>query len=184
MELKQYIAPLLKWWWLIAIATILAAGASFFAVSQQPLTYQARAKLLVGRVLDDPTPSNSEFTVSQQLAASYTDIANTRLVRQQTMNALGMNSLPDYVVRPLATTQLIEIVVTDTIPERAQAVANELANQLILQSPTAPQPEEQELQTFIDEQLVSLQTSIQETQDEIAAKQDELQGLVSALEIH
>ena len=183
MELKQYIAPLLKWWWLIAGATLIAAGASYFAVSQQPQTYQARVKLLIGRFIDDPNPSNIEFSVSQQLAAFYTDIANTRPVREQTMNALGMTSLPEYIVRPLATTQLIEIVVTDTIPERAQLVANELANQLILQSPTSPLPEEQERQTFIDEQLVSLQTNIQETQDEIAAKQDELKDLVSALEI-
>lgn len=184
MELKQYIAPLLKWWWLIAIATILAGGASYYAVSQQPLTYEARAKLLIGRFLDDPNPSNIEFSVSQQLAASYTDIANTRPVREQTMNALGVTSLPQYVVRPLATTQLIEIVVTDTSPERAQAVANELANQLILQSPTAPLPEEQERQAFIAEQLASLQTNIQETEDEIEAKREELQVLVSALDIN
>lgn len=184
MELKQYIAPLLKWWWLIAIATILAGGASYYAVSQQPLTYEARAKLLIGRFLENPNPSSIEFSVSQQLAASYTDIANTRPVREQTMNALGMTSLPQYVVRPLATTQLIEIVVTDTSPERAQAVANELANQLILQSPTAPLPEEQERQAFIAEQLASLQTNIQETEDEIAAKRAELQELVSALEIN
>lgn len=184
MELKQYIAPLLKWWWLIAVATIVAGGASYYAVSQQPLTYEARAKLLIGRFLDDPNPSNIEFSVSQQLAASYTDIANTRPVREQTMSALGMTSLPPYVVRPLATTQLIEIVVTDTSPDRAQAVANELANQLILQSPTAPLPEEQERQAFIAEQLANLQTNIHETEDEIAAKREELQELVSALDIN
>jgi len=183
LELREYIDPLTKWWWLIAAATLVAAISSFLSVSQQPPIYQARTMLMVGRVIDNPNPNNSDFSVGQQLAATYVNIANTENMRQQTMAALGLNGMPAYVARPLPNTQLIEIAVTDTSPERAQAVANELANQLVLQSPTAPTQEEQERRAFIEEQLNSLQTNILETEEVITARQDDLKELVSAREI-
>jgi capsular exopolysaccharide synthesis family protein len=78
---------------------------------------------------------------------------------------------------------MLEIVVVDTDPRRAQLVADELANQLILLSPTSPKPEEQAREAFINEQLASLQESIPQTEAEIAAKQVELESAIGALEI-
>ncbi len=49
MELKQYISPLLKWWWLILGSTLVAAFTSIYAVSQQPDLYQARSALMLGK---------------------------------------------------------------------------------------------------------------------------------------
>ena len=48
---------------------------------------------------------------------------------------LGLDAMPNYSVAEVPNTQLIEIAVLDTIPERAQAVAAELVNQLVLLSP-------------------------------------------------
>ena len=62
-------------------------------------------------------------------------------------------------------------------------VANELANQLILQSPTAPGQEDQGRQLFIAEQLTYLEGKIAETQVEIEEKQIELAEMVSARQI-
>ncbi len=76
----------------------------------------------------------------------------------------------------------MEIIVDDTDPARAQAVANELANQLILQSPTN-QAEDQARQGFISQQLDDLEQKIEETQVEIDARQNELTNLTSARQI-
>jgi len=54
------------------------------------------------------------------------------------MAALGLKSLPGYTAKAVPNTQLLEIAVVDTSPQRAQAVVNELTNQLILQSPWGP----------------------------------------------
>jgi capsular exopolysaccharide synthesis family protein len=78
---------------------------------------------------------------------------------------------------------LIQITVNDTDPERAQAVANELAAQLILLSPVSGQPEEQGRQDFIHERLNKLEEQIQETEAEIEKLQGELAEAFSAQEI-
>jgi capsular exopolysaccharide synthesis family protein len=71
--------------------------------------------------------------------------------------------------------------VTDISPERAQAVAAELANQLILQTPSGnPQ---QGRQTFLEGQIAELEASILETNEEIARLEQELTGLFSARQI-
>lgn len=183
MELSVYLRPLRRWWWLLLASTALAAASSVWYVGQQPPLYRAMTTLMIGRAFEDPNPKGTELALGQQLAETYADLAQRRPVREQTMAALGLTSLPAYSARPLPNRPLLEISVVDTDPQRAKAVADELANQLIQQSPTAPKPEEQERLVFIDDQLVSLQAHIQETEAEIAAKRVELESATGALEI-
>lgn len=183
MELRTYISPLLKWWWLIVLATILAGVSSFLAVRQQPPTYQSRTTLMIGRTIEELNPSGTQFYLSQQLAQTYVDIARREPLRNATKEALGLEWLPPYSVNVLPNTQLIEILVADTSPERSYAVARELANQLILLSPSGVQQEEQERQDFINQQLNDLQVQIEETKAEIEAQQNALGELFSARQI-
>jgi polysaccharide biosynthesis transport protein len=183
MEIKQLLAPLQKWWWFIALATLLAGGSSYYFASQQPPVYQARATLMIGRALETPNPGGNEFTLSQQLAAAYAEMAMREAVREETMAALGLSRLPEYRVWAPPNSLLIEIQVTAGDPALAQTVANELANQLILRSPTAPEAADQEQLAFINEELEHLQQAIADTREEIATKQEELRRLVSAQKI-
>lgn len=183
MELKNYFLPLRRWAWLLIAATLVSAISSFLVTLQQPPVYQARTTLMIGRAIVDPNPTANEFWLGQQLAGTYADIANRELVRNETMAALGWNWLPEYRARALNNTQIIEIVVTDVDPERAAIVANELANQLILQSPTSVRPEEQNRQEFVNQQLDTLQAQIQQTEDDIQKRQEELGSMVSARQI-
>lgn len=184
MELRAYIRPLIKWWWLILISTLVAGATSFFAVSQQPPVYQAKTTLLIGSAINNPNPDGNDFWLSQQLAQTYSDIAQRDIVRQSVMDELGLTWLPEFTAKPVANTQLLEIRVDDTSPERAMIVANELANQLIRRTPTNTNLEgDPGRQTFIVQQLDDLELKIQETSAEIIAKQSELAGLFSARQI-
>ena len=182
MEIKEYIYPLLKWWWLILLSAVIAGGASFLATRQQAPKYASRATLIIGSAIDNPNPSNSELSLSQQLAATYVDLANRNSVRETTMEALGLNWLPEIRVFQPSNSNTIEIIVTDTDPARAQAVAAELSRQLILRSPTA-QDDRSARQDFVNEQLDEYEQAITETKDQITAKKEELSQLVSAREI-
>ena len=183
MQIKDLISPLLRWWWLLVAATLIAGITSFIVASREPRLYKTQTTLMVGRAINDPNPSGGEFQLSQQLAGLYADIAERDPVALATMDALGIDWLPDYNARALPNSQFLEIAVVYTDPETAAVVANELAVQLILQSPTAPQQEEQERQAFISEQLNYLEEKISETQDEIFAKQNELAEMISARQI-
>lgn len=184
MELNKYIFPLRKWWWLVVASTLIAAIFSSLSVLRQPAIYQARTTLMIGTTINNPNPSSNELFLGQQLAAAYADLANREIVRNATKNALGMNQLPEYFAWALPNTQLIEITVNDINPERAQTVANELADQLILLSPVSGQFEERGRQEFIQERLNSLEAQIQETEAEIEKLQEELADTFSAQQIN
>lgn len=184
MELNKYIFPIRKWWWLVLASTLVAAIFSSLSILRQPTIYQARATLMIGTTINDPNPSGNEFVLGQQLASAYADLVNREIVRNATMAALNMDYLPEYIARAIPNTQLIEIAVTDANPERAQRVANELAAQLVLLSPTSPQPEDQARQEFINQQLSNLEVQIRETEDEIEKLQEELSTLISAQQIN
>jgi capsular exopolysaccharide synthesis family protein len=138
---------------------------------------------MIGQVITDPNPTGAEFTLSRQLAENYAEIANREPVKLATMEALGLGWLPDYRATALPNGQFIEIVVTDISPERAQAVANELARQLILRSPTGSQSDEQDRQAFVQSQLDNLQRQITETETEIQTLREELGVMDSARQI-
>ncbi len=181
--LKTYLAPVFRWWWLVLLAPTLAAVTSYLVVQAEPQLFQSRTTIMIGRTIEDPNPNSGQIFLSQQLAQTYADIARREPVRNATMDALGLSWLPDYNVRPLPNTQILEVTVVDTDPRRAQAVAAELTNQLIQLSPSGLNPEEEERQNFINQQLADLQTQIRATQDEITDNQTRLGDLVSAREI-
>lgn len=184
MDLRDYLIPLRRWWWLLLASTLVATVSSVIAVSQQPPIYQARTSLLIGQAISNPNPDSNDLWLSQQLAQTYSEVAQREPVQDATMAALGLDWLPEYTARPLPNSQIIELTVTDTSPERAMVVAQELANQVIRLSPTSgDQQGEQERQSFVSQQLDDLEAQIDTTNDEIEAKQTELGNLVSARQI-
>jgi non-specific protein-tyrosine kinase len=183
MELKRFLMPVIRWWWLLLAATIIAAVTSFLSVWRQAPIYQTQATLMIGSMIQDPNPNSGEFYLVQQLASAYADMGNREPMKNKTMQALGLTFLPEVIVQPLPASSLIEIRVTDINPQRAQAVANELANQLILSSPTGATAGDETRQKFINEQLDLLQTQIIETNAEITKLQQQLGDLNSARQI-
>ena len=180
MELREYIAPALKWWWLIAAATIVAGLSSYLAVRQQPDRYRSTATLAVGSTIADLNPTTGDLFLTQQLAGFYVNMANRASLRDDVKEALGLGGLPEIYVWNV--NNIIEILVTDTNPDRARAVAAEMSRQLILRSPVSQQRELERIE-FINRQLSNYEAAILEAQTEIEARQAELATLISAREI-
>jgi len=184
MDINAYIKPLVKWWRLLAVVTSLAAISSFISVSFQPEVYISRTTLMIGRTILDPNPDAGQIFIATQLASIYADMAKREPVQTATMKALDITWLPSYQVRVVPNTQLIEISVNDTNSERAQIIADELANQLILQSPAlSTNSDTEQRQQFIKQQLSSLQIQIQDADMKIEELQKSLAGLQSASQI-
>jgi capsular exopolysaccharide synthesis family protein len=181
INLQDYIRPLLRWWWLLALATFVAAASSFVMAQMEPQLYRSRATVMVGGTFRDPNPDSGELYMAQQLVITYVDLAQRDSVRIPVMEALGLTTLPQYTARQVPATQLMEITVLDSDPQRAQAVAQALTDQLIRISPTGS--EDQNRNAFVDEELDALQVSIAETKEEIKQKQDGMAQMLGARQI-
>ena len=183
MVTNVYIRPLLKWWRLIVLVTALAVIASGISTMFQPDIYISRTTLVIGTTFLNPNPDAGQIYIAQQLAQIYADMAQREPIQVATMDALGISRLPAYQARVVPNTQMVEIAVTDTNPQRAQIIANELASQLKQKGPAVGDTETGVRQDFIKEQLSSLQVQIQETEKNIEELQKSVVGVNSASQI-
>ena len=182
MELKQYFDVIKKWWWLLLASTLVASVSAFIAVSREPRIYQAATTVVVGQTMQQADPSSQDIYISQQLAQTYREMVPRQPILRGVQEALGLSFVPwheNISARLVPGTQFLEIYVRDTVPERAAAIADEIANQLIVQSPNNIH-EEQEREAFVREQIQTLQASIQQTQLDIQEERAKLASANSA----
>lgn len=181
MELREYWNILKRWWWLMVACVVVAAGSSYVGTRGMPRIYQATTTVMVGQTLQQSNPTSGDLWISEQLAQTYAQMVQRQPILGGAAQALGLEytPAPDTVsTRLVPGTQLLEISVRDTIPERAQALADEIANQLILQSPTAR--EDAERQAFVLQRLAGLEANIRLTEEKIAEEQAKLEAANSA----
>jgi non-specific protein-tyrosine kinase len=188
MELRHYGNILLKWWWLLLISMLVAGAASYLASRSMPRLYQSRTTLMVGQALQNPNPNSSEFYTGQALAQSYTDLVKREPVLRDTLQALGLQwdwvTLQNMITsRVVPGTQLMEIAVIDTDPQRAKIVVDELANQLIRRSPGGNAPEQEAERKFLLAQIEDIKRNIQQAQGEITQLSSVIAKATSARDI-
>lgn len=179
--LAQYLAVLRKWWWLLVACTLVASVSSYIGTRQMPRIYQATTTVMVGQSLQKLNPSSNDFYISQQLAQTYSQLIQRRPILTGAAQALGLDYVPSPTsisTRQVPGTQLLEISVRDTDPERARALADEIANQLILLTPSAGETEER--RAFVQTQLADLEAKIEATHAEIENEQRKLEAANSA----
>lgn len=182
VDLSRYTRILQRWWWLLLACTLVAGAASYYGTMQMPRIYQATTTVMVGQSLQKANPSGQDIYISQQLAATYAQMVKRQPVLQSAAQALGLEFVPsagDVTTRLVEGTQLLEISVRDSDPERARVLADEIARQLILQSPTEG-GEEAQRRAFVTEQLADLERNIEATREEIASEQAKLDAANSA----
>ena len=164
MEIKEYYAIAVKWWWLLVLCMVLGGGSAYVVSSLLPPVYEASTLLLIGGSLDTVNPTTGELATSEKLAQTYAELLTTRRVLTATRDALDLPdaflSEPGVTVSVVRNTQALRITVSNHSAQLAADIANELASQLILQSPSAPEREEQRYREFTSQQLAELEGEI------------------------
>lgn len=200
VELRRVFGNILRWWWLLALATVVAAAIGYTASQRQTPVYEATLTILVGQSLQSTQLDRGDIQASEMLAQTYAVIAQGQPILQSVVDTLNLTepwlALRSRVrVEPIEGTQLLQISVEASSPEEAQVIADEIARQLILLSPTALQNQElDENQQFVRQRLDSLRAKIEAGQESLRAKESEvassvadaqrqeLQGEINALE--
>lgn len=189
MELRQLLRVGRKWWWLLMLSTILAVGVSYAVSLSLPRYYRASATIRIGQIIEQRNPDAASMAVVEHLAQSYSEMAHRRPVLQGVIDQLGLTSSPGALATQIITrlvpgTQLLEVTVTDPDPKEAALIANEVAHQLVLQSPSARDQENQAQRAFIQSQVTDLQRKIEEAQTAVLALQRSITAKSSAAEIN
>jgi non-specific protein-tyrosine kinase len=199
MELRRYFGILRKWFWLFIVTAAVAMVSSYFFSRNLTPQYRASTTVLVGRIVDTPNPYVDPSQTERSFAQAYALLVTQPPILQATADALqwpeSWQTLYFKISAATISSQLLQITVTDTDPKRAAAIANELANQLILQGPISSQQKQSEEQrNFVTAQLAQLKLQIESSQRNLTTlsnqlalendpkKQDDLNARVAALQ--
>lgn len=141
IELRQYWEVLRKRWMIVVALPLIAALSSgmisFFVIKP---VYQASTTLIVGKKASEGGQAaaqmldNSVLLANQQLAKTYATIAQSRTVEQNVIKDLNLpltvEGLDKLIsINPVKTTEVLEIMVNNTKPELAAAIANSMATE-------------------------------------------------------
>ena len=116
IDLRQYIAIGLKWWWLVALMTVVAGATGYFYSTSQPPVYQASSTIIVGQSIQSTDLSSADILTSERLGRTYAEIALQPVVLQAVVERLSLQdswqSLRSRVsLSPVRDTQLLQITV-------------------------------------------------------------------------
>jgi len=132
---EEYLAIVLRRWWIVLLAGLAAAVVAYGYSRTQPPTYQVSVRLMA---VAQPPDYWLDLYAKNRLA-SYQDVIRTSDFVARALRQAGLNDDPGQVLGGLALARnqdsnVVQLVVTDTDPERAARVANALADAFVAQS--------------------------------------------------
>ncbi|MBV7338371.1 polysaccharide biosynthesis tyrosine autokinase [Chloroflexi bacterium TSY] len=180
VELRQVLSKIGQKWWLVLLCTLLMGAAGYLYSVRQTPVYQATTSLIVGQTIQDINVNRGDIETSYRVALTYADIARRQPVLHGTVETLGLSEHWQTLrkrtsVELIDETQLLEITVEASSPALAAVIADEVANQLILLSPTNLQGiESEENRRFREERLEKLQSKIEDAEKRLDQLQQTL----------
>ncbi|MBW3640747.1 MAG: polysaccharide biosynthesis tyrosine autokinase [Actinobacteria bacterium] len=132
MELRDYVRVLRKQWRLIALCVLLAAGTAAVVTMLATPQYRSEVTFFVSTPTDEASTTFAGGAFSQQRVRSYADIVAGPATAQAVAERLQGVDASDIAEKVTATvvpeTVLLEATVTDASPQRAQQIAQGLAD--------------------------------------------------------
>lgn len=167
MEVTHYLRLLRRWLWLIVLIAVIGGGIAFIITARRPPEYEAQTTVAIGRFIEAPNPNAADIRTGIDLAQTYAQIVRTFDVLQGVITSLDLpmtaDKLQDRIrTRILTGTSLLVISVTYDDPVLVADIANGLAEQLVLNSPTNLTPDQQQQVSFLNTQIQELSTQASE----------------------
>ncbi|HLV36714.1 MAG TPA: polysaccharide biosynthesis tyrosine autokinase [Spirillospora sp.] len=188
MEFAQYVHLFRKWLWLIVVAAFIGGGISFIINTGQPSVYRARTIIAIGRFIEARNPEQSDIRIGIELAQTYAQIARTTDVLEATIEALNLPLSTEELNRLIETeiltgTSLLVVNVNYTDAILAADIANGLAEQLILKSPSNLTPDQLAQIDFANSQISALTAQIAQARTELDLVSSQLENATTQSEI-
>jgi capsular exopolysaccharide synthesis family protein len=179
MELRQYVALLRKWIWLVILLAVIAAAASFVISRRSTRIYQASVTLMVNQATNPAiTAGYSDILTSERLARTYASLLVSRPVLDETAQRLGISpKLLDraITVTPVRDTQLLQIKVEGAIPELTAQIANTLPAIFVERNAELQLGRVTESKLKLEQEIASTENDLAETQQQLKTVTDDTQ---------
>ena len=177
MELRKFVAVLLKRLWLIVLATALVGGMTFLlSITSTPI-YSASATLQIDQGADPRIDVYSSLRASEASAGTYVEMIRSPVLLRQVVDELQLSFSAGRLASAVSAeqirdTQLIRISVEDSDPARAVATANKIAEVFIRENQAKQQARFEGGRREIEQKIKDLEKSIEATQMAIASLGD------------
>ncbi|MEW6716781.1 MAG: polysaccharide biosynthesis tyrosine autokinase [Chloroflexota bacterium] len=174
MELKQYLQLLRRWMWLLIVCALLGMiGGYIYSLQQTPI-YRATTKILIMRAPEDRMPDAYAIYTELQLAKTYAQLITTEPVLEQTSALLNSNVGAGQIrVKQVEETQVLEVTVDDTDPQRAADIANTLIAVFIHYNEELQTTRYASSEETLQAQLQAVESQIQQIQSDILNASEE-----------
>lgn len=177
---QRYLSIIRRWLWLFILATVLAGLLTYLVSERQPLSYTARARLLVGPGIDSPDPNLNALRAGAQLMQTYAELPTTGPFLQTIIDERDLNLTIEELRERITVsanqeTQILSIRVQDNDPAQAVAITNALAETLVRLSPSGANNPAAQLRAQIMAQAERLEQNIAATENIIAELETEFQ---------
>lgn len=175
LDLQHLLRLARRWWWLLILAPLLGGLTATLASNQQPNLYSAEATLLVTAGVDGG--SQSSVQAGQDLIDTYSMWITARPVLERTANVVGLPGGADALegrvnANSVRGTLFFQVGVSDTNPDDAATIANELANQFIQYVQEQSVASNAQIKRTIDDRITSTEAEIAELSSSISALED------------
>lgn len=186
-DIWSYVRIILRWWWVALLAAVIAAGAAFVFALRQSDYYVSRTTLQVGNTLS-ATPDPQTFGLSATVAGFYAEMARREVILAPVVEKLGLpfpwQVISTYMLATSVNRQasLLDITITDTNPQRAAAIADAIAHELVRFSPNSPENVAAQ-RNLLNEQIARSQAEIDQLDRQIAQTREMLAQATSATDL-
>jgi capsular exopolysaccharide synthesis family protein len=134
VTLREALAIVRRWWWLIVAGLVVGVAGAFAISSQLTPIYRAQATVLVNQAQNPNAVTYSDILTSQQVTKTYAILARSKLNLDRAVKVLNDPSITVEVLDRIVSatdvpgTQLLRISAEDSSPTRAALIANATAS--------------------------------------------------------
>lgn len=176
-DLRRYMGMLWRWAWLLALSTVLGAGAAYLVSIRMTPVYQASTTVLINEAPATRSTDYASLVLSERLAQTYAELMVKAPVLEEVINRLqlpyAVTSLKKVVqVQPVRDTTLIEVRVEDADPHRAAEIANTLVAVFAEQNRALQAARYDASKQSLREQMAQIEAQIREADTALAALGD------------
>jgi capsular exopolysaccharide synthesis family protein len=183
MDFSKFLNIVRRYLWLLVLATLIPVLTTFYMLNNEPVSYRAASRLLVGPSLDSPSPDLNSLKIGGQLIQTYAEMVQNPSFLRSVQDKLDQKTDLDTLdleasVRTNLETRIMTVVVRDPDPSQAVAIANAVAETFVEISPSKDNTTAL-LRTQMSSQTHLLENIISDAENSIRQLETELQILGS-----